>query len=431
MLKAGNEYTEKITDCTSLGAGTAKVDGFTVFVNGALPGETCRFKITEVKKRYAHATLLEILEISPDRRKADCTVFENCGGCTLCHVSPSLECDIKRNTVMNAFRQLKLPSEKIKPIEYPTTVLRNGVHIHIAENGDFGFYAEGSNSVCPFPKDGCLLIPSEFCEIAKCVSASLSEQYALPAQLFVRQSTSGTISVCLTTQNTHALPTLIGTLSLQHPNISGISARQNETENYHAVFGTPYIESKIADLVFRISPEAFFQVNYSGAELLFSKVLEYASHCDFSHCADLYCGTGTIGLILAAHFSNAHFTGVEINKSAVRDAKYNAKLNKIKNMDFYCDDAARFATEKSPELVVLDPPRRGLSKKMISVVLQIRPQNIIYVSCDPFTLARDCEKLLGGGYEIHELSPINMFPRSSHVETVCLLTAASNCCLQS
>ncbi len=421
MLKVGSEYTERISDSTALGAGIVKLDGFAVFVFGALTGELCRFRITEIKKRYAHARLLELLEASPDRREVDCAVFENCGGCTLRHASPSLECDIKGHCVMNAFRQLRLAPEKLAPTEYPSDETRNGVHIHIAENGDFGFYAEGSNSVCRFPEDGCRLIPSELCDIAKCVSDGAARQDALPAQLFLRRSTSGQIAVCITSRRAELLSGLSEKLTESNANITGVLARKSEDEPYRLLCGTPFLESTLSSLRFRISPEAFFQVNYAGGELLFAKVLEYAKRCEFSYCADLYCGTGVLGIVAAAHFRSARFVGVEINESAVADARVNAELNGLTNISFYCGDAARFASESSPELVILDPPRRGLSDSMKSVVLKIAPPSIIYVSCDPFTLARDCAVLTQKGYTLEELSPINMFPKSSHVETVALL----------
>lgn len=423
MLAVGCEYTERIVDCTPLGAGIAKIDGCAVFVGGALSGEKCRFEITEVHKRFATARLLEIVESSCHRQAIDCPVFGTCGGCTLRHTSPSLECDIKRSSVIGALRALKPTDALVRETAMPSDARRNGAHFHFDKDGSFGFFEEGSSTLCRLPESGCMLLPREFCDIARDVSrACVDAKLKAPQELFVRRATDGRICVCVTGDLTEreAVVTAESVMS-SHSSVSGFLTRGKLSEPYRLVQGERHIESRLSGLCFRISPEAFFQVNYKGAELLFDRVLEYASRCEFSYCADLYCGTGTIGIMLAAHFPNARFTGVEINESAVRDAKFNAKLNGVGNIDFYCDDAARFASEHSPELTVLDPPRRGLSQNMLATVLTIMPQSIIYVSCNPFTLARDLKALREAGYAIRELSPINMFPRSSHTETVCLL----------
>lgn len=424
MLSVGCEYTARIVDCTPLGAGIAKIDGCAVFVIGAVTGEMCRFVITEVQKKYAKGRLVEIIEKSEERRDVDCRIFADCGGCTLRHTSEKFEREIKKNAVIGAFRRMKISQGLVRDVIEPSLPLRNGVKLHFDEDGAFGFYEDGTNTLCKLPENGCHIIPQSFSDIARTVSSLASSgEASSPTELFIRSSDDGNIVVCLTGVRSESDERLfVVRLMSEYPKITGILTRRAEDEKFRLLAGSKYLESTVANLRFRISPEAFFQVNYEGAELIFERVLEYASRCDFSYCADLYCGTGTIGLMLAARFPNARFTGVEINESAVRDAKYNARLNGLRNIDFYCSDAARFADERSPELVVLDPPRRGLSQSMTDVVLKILPQNIIYVSCNPFTLARDAEKLSDGGYKIYELSPINMFPRSSHVETVCLLS---------
>ena len=424
MLSLGCEYIAEITDCTVLGAGVARCDGCAVFVKGAVTGELCRFVIREVKKTFASADLIEVISRSDKRTKSDCPIHESCGGCTLRHVTKEYEAEIKENTVRSAFSKAGLRDVNVKPCLMPSAErYRNNVQLHFDVCGNVGFFEEESNTVCPLSSAGCRVIPTLLEEIG-IASGEIIKKLHLPypEKLAMRLSTDENVCVSLTyDKDSRGKHRFADELTKRFPAVSGVSARLRCESAYSLVKGERYIETSLMGLRFRISPEAFFQVNYEGAELLFGKVAEYAAKCDFTYCADLYCGTGVIGMILAHLYRGARFTGVEINAEAVEDARMNAKLNRIDNIDFYCGDAGRFAAEKSPELVVLDPPRRGLSDRMIKVITDISPQSVIYVSCNPFTLARDAKKLCDFGYKIYEATPVNMFPRSGHVETAVLL----------
>ena len=425
MISVGCDYTERMADSTILGAGVAKIDGLAVFVNGAAAGDLCRFKITEVKKNFAFAELVEIIEDSPYRVPSDCPLSDRCGGCTLRHVTSEYESEIKKNTVKGAFRKAGLSDNSVAEVLTPSVErYRNNVQLHFGADGTFGFYEEESSKVCPLNSDGCVVIPEIFYSIGKTVSVFLrTNALPYPERLSLRQSQGGDVCAALSFTNTVPdITKLAEAVMNSFTSVTGVVAKASDEKHYSTVRGERYIETSLMGLKFRVSPEAFFQVNYEGAALLFAKVIEYADRCSFTYCADLYCGTGVIGIILASRFTDARFTGVEINPEATEDAKRNAKLNNIGNIDFYCGDAGKFAAKESPELVVVDPPRRGLSDSMINVITEISPENVIYVSCNPFTLARDLKKLCDFGYKIYEATPVNMFPRSGHVECVVSLT---------
>jgi len=423
MISVNSEYTDRITDCTVLGAGVVRIDGCAVFVGGTVTGDLCRFKITEVKKNFALGELIEIVEASPFRIKSDCALFDRCGGCTLRHVTADYEAEIKRNTVTASLRKAGLRDVPVAETVTASSVrYRNNVQLHFGEDGSFGFYEEESSRICPMINGGCAVTPEIFYELGRFTSENLSSQ-GYPERLSLRQARNG--DICAALSFADAVPDLSDyakKLTEKFPAVKGVVAKDAGESHYRTVIGDRYIETSLMGLKFRVSPEAFFQVNYEGAELLFSKVIEYTERCKFNYCADLYCGTGVIGMILASRFGDARFTGVEINPEATEDAKRNAELNSIGNIDFYCGDAARFASENSPELVIVDPPRRGLSDRMIKVITDIAPENVIYVSCNPFTLARDLKKLCDFDYKIYEVTPVNMFPKAGHVECVVSLT---------
>jgi 23S rRNA (uracil1939-C5)-methyltransferase len=297
---------------------------------------------------------------------------------------------------------------------------RNKATFHFSKNGDAGFYESDSRRVVQVTD--CVSCPAIFSEIASAVTELTHDGLTIPEEMTIRVSSSGEVAVAFTGKLSEAEKGRIAMrLCSRFPSVVGISVRETSKDKYKTVMGEKQVVGTLFDSNFRISPEAFFQVNYEGAHLLFGEVLRMAEGCSFTKCADLYCGTGTIGMLLASRFPEASFTGVEINREAVADAKHNAKLNGLKNIRFHCGDAAEYASSESPELVVVDPPRKGLSDSMIDVLRDIGASNVIYVSCNPFTMTRDIVKLREFGYGIAEVTPVNMFPRSEHVETVVCL----------
>lgn len=421
MLECGSVYTVNIDDTTILGSGVAKIDGIAVFVPKAVKGDVCRIKITDLKKSYAVAECVEILTYSPFRRDADCPYFDRCGGCSHRNVNYNYEGIIKSCAVKSAFSKAGLRDVLINDTVLPAELAyRNNVQFHFDKYCNAGFFEEESNSLISLGEHGCRVIPDVLCKIANATASFFkSSGYTAPERLALRISVDGNVCAAVTScGNNEEIAAYAEHIRKEFPCVTGVVSRKNAKDKYTTVSGDRYIETTLAGLRFRVSPEAFFQVNYEGAEKLFEIVLSYAEGCCFSSCADLYCGTGVIGMILASRYPGAVFTGVEINRQAVEDAKYNMKLNGLSNMKFFCGDAAGFASTESPELVVVDPPRRGLSDKMIGIIGNISPESIIYVSCNPFTLARDVKKLCEFGYTPKEATPVNMFPGSSHVETV-------------
>ena len=428
MIKAHEKYSVRITDTTILGAGVTKIDNFTVFVSGAVTGDECTVEIDEIKKSYAMAHVTELSALSDKRCDPRCELYPECGGCVLRHGDYSFEGEVKLASVKSALAKAGVAPARFGGILMPSEDgYRNKVTFHFDSDGDIGFYSPESRRTVPLNGRVCLTCPEIFCEIASRLSALVKDRgLSVPRELMLRVSSDGEICAALTGElsDVEMRSVVMGVCGF-FPEIVSLVARRSVKDRYKAVMGDRNLTTTLAGLKFRISPEAFFQVNYEGAELLFEEALRLAGARPFKKCADLYCGTGTIGLILASRYPEANITGVEINAEAVADAKYNAKLNKVKNVDFFCGDAAGYAASGSPELVVVDPPRKGLSPQMLEVLKQTGAQTVIYVSCNPFTLARDLKWLTENGYAVDEVTAVNMFPRSEHCEVVCALRKTS------
>ena len=424
MLNTGEIIKVNITDTTPMGAGVAKPDGFTVFCPGTLTGEICDVRITEVKKNYAMAECTAIDNLSPRRCDAGCSSYPACGGCTLRHADYSFEAEIKENAVRHAFIKCGVTPRVFNSIVMPREEgYRNKVSFRFDRHGKACFYSAESHKAARFPSDGCRVCPEVFSSIAAHLTNTIAEKKLTPPdEVMLRISRDGEINAAITGKLSEAeTGAYVMALCSRFRDITGIVTRKSAKDRYRTVMGEKHITTELMGVRFRVSPEAFFQVNYEGAERLFSEVVRLAEKTPFTDCADLYCGTGTIGMILASRFKSARFTGVEINAEAVADAKYNAKLNGLSNVDFFCGDAAGYAKDEKPQLVVVDPPRKGLSDGMTEVMRELSPEAIIYVSCNPFTLARDLARLTEFGYVADEVTPVNMFPRSEHCEVVCAL----------
>lgn len=423
MLKLGQELICKIEEITILGRGVCKADGLVIFVDDAVYGDRCKIRVTDVKKSYATAVCTEMIEKSERRVDPECPYFPSCGGCVHRCIPYSDECLIKENAVRRALLKVSLSDESVKPlIATKAEGYRNKAVFHFG-GANVGFYAAASNKLVPFSDIVCGIYPPLFHKIATDSAEYFSDKKTAVDSLTLRASTDGKICAVIDSKmNDKDARAYAEYIKGRHGEISGVLSVRGKNRELSLDVGDEHITSALAGLKFRISPEAFFQVNYEGAEKIAEIVLNFAKKCSFTKCADLYCGTGTLGIILASRFKVASFTGVEINKSAVKDAKYNAELNGIQNIEFFCGDAAKYAAENKPELAVVDPPRRGMSGEAVKILTDMHPDNIIYVSCNPSTLARDAAILADHGYRISEAVPVNMFPRSEHVECVMLLT---------
>ena len=444
-MQKNDEIIINITGITADGNGVGKYNGMAVFVPASAIGDEIKVHILKVKKTYCYGKIVEIIKKSEDRCQVDCNCFKSCGGCAFRHIKYSAEAKIKQQRVedaMNRIGGISLPSKTI--LTGSAYRYRNKAQYPVDINGNVGFYAVHSHRVIPCEE--CFLQPVEFTQIAKVFTAFIKEYNIFPynettkkglvRHLYLRKaSATGEILVCVVI-NGNNLPMaerLIEALkTLLRENLKTVILNINKADTNvilgnenKVLYGDGYITDILCGNKIRINPLSFYQVNRDMAEVLYKKAEKYANP-DGKKVLDLYCGAGTIGLSFAKKAEE--IIGVEIIPQAVEDAKFNAKINNIENARFICADAAEAAKKLReegihPHIVVLDPPRKGCDSQVLSIVANdFSPERIVYVSCDPATLARDCKILNELGYRIEEYTPVDMFPRTSHVETVALLS---------
>ncbi len=404
-------FTVEISDVNEAGAGFCRIDGLAVFVPGLLAGEKAEIRITSREKNYAMGECVRRLSDSPDRIAPVCPSADLCGGCTLAHTTFGNENRIKQNTVKAAFRRAGLPFESVEETGHGVhrTGYRNKLGLHPSDFG-FSLYKSGTNEAIPFA--GCAICPQIMSEI----TAYLNENHAPAADgVFLRTAADGSVTVSFDTDE--EISACRSVLKERFPAIRDVLAiRGGRTGGV--------IRDEIGGISMEFSTEAFRQVNSEAFSLLLDLVHNMAAEKSFRYGADLYCGSGIIGLTLAKRFPDTQFYGIEINADAIRDAKKNAAANGIGNIRFFCGDAASFTAKipkkDLPELVVVDPPRAGLSSSMKKGLLTLMPETLIYVSCNPQTLARDV-KSLSEQYNVKRVVPVNMFPMTKHCECAVLM----------
>lgn len=437
-----------ITGFSSEGSGVGHYEGQAVFVAGAAPGDSLQCVIIKAKKNYAIGKIQYILKASPDRIIPDCPAFPRCGGCQYRHISYEAETAIKTQKVRDAFQRighLDIIPEKADPAK-EVDRYRNKAQYPVEMSGGrlhTGFYAPFSHRVIDCKS--CLLQPAEFSDILGVIS-KWCERYKIPTydektqkgllrHIYIRKGfNTGEIMVCLVINGDRIFKKdeLIAALKKANKNIKTVLLNHN-TENTNVImgrnetvlYGKGYIEDILCGKRFRISPLSFYQVNHAQAERLYEKAQEFAITPDTRVLLDMYCGAGTIGLTMAHRVEK--LIGVEIVPEAVEDAKINAKLNNTENARFICADAKEAAVILKdegikPDSVILDPPRKGCDEELLDTVCEMQPERIVYVSCDPATLARDLAILEGKGYKTQKAIPYDLFPRTVHIETVALLT---------
>lgn len=377
------------------GRGICFLDNKITFVSNALIGEDVELKIVNTKNKYNEAIVLKYNSLSSDRVKPICPYFDLCGGCDLMHLNYKKELEFKRNKVQDILKKFGNIDIDIKEIiskgEYH---YRNKATFKVKET--IGYYGKKSYDIIAIDK--CYLVDERINNILKELKKyNLENIYevvikcGIDTMLYIKSS---------------------GKINEKIKDISVDTIIVNDD----VIKGLGYIKEKLGDLEFVISSDSFFQVNTKGAISLYNKVKEYASLTGIENVLDLYCGTGTIGIYLADKAN--YVTGIEINKSSIQDAIENKKINKIRNIDFICNDANK-TDLKDIDLVVVDPPRSGLDNKTISYLQNLNVSKIIYVSCDPVTLARDLKML--DKYILKDITLVNMFPKTEHVESVCIL----------
>lgn len=428
-----SEYDIAITGTSSDGRGIGRIDGMTVFVTGAVEGDICRVRITSVKKRFAEGVLTVLEKPSPHRTEPECPHFGQCGGCQTAHTEYTFEAKSKSNRITQALRRIggfdglsPVPVEKGQ-----SRRCRNKAVYKIGfKNGApvCGFFENKSHAVAAV--DDCLLCSAYDKDIKNALLLYIRETGCKNiSELFIRRSSSGNQTM-LALRISGALPSvprLVNLLTAADKSV--VSVILDAHGKCETVFGKSFITDTLLGLEFKISYRSFFQVNHEMTERLYAKALEYAALTGKERVLDIYCGIGTISLCAAR--SAKAVTGVEIVPDAVSNARENAKANGIKNAVFFADSAENIVPRlidsgERPDVVILDPPRRGSDSASLGAILKAAPKRIVYISCDPATLARDLKLLAAGGYTLSAAHAYDMFPRTAHVECVVLMSRVDN-----
>lgn len=447
-VEAGKEYEIEIGSLGSSGEGVGRYNGFTVFVPGALPQEKVKVRILEVKKTYAAGKLLKVIEASADRVKPECPIYEACGGCQLQHISYEGQLKLKQQQVQDALERIghqkNLKALPTLGAENPWNY-RNKVAFPVGrEKGKtiIGCFAKGTHRI--IDASHCLIQEQVNNEAITAVREVI-EKLGIPVydedrhtgvmrHVVARTGIKGKLMVVLVT----ATPKLskekeiIKMLRSRLPNM--VSLQQNiQTYRNNVIlgretkvlWGSPTIKAGLDKFAFNVSARSFFQVNTRQAERLYAKALEYAQLTGQETVIDAYCGTGTISLYLAQRASKVY--GVEIVSPAIRDAQKNVRENNIRNAEFIVGDCTKvmprlYQQGIRADVVVVDPPRAGCTQQVLKTFANMKPKRIVYVSCNPATLARDIEILEKLGYKAEKIQPVDMFAQTSHVETVVLLS---------
>ena len=447
MLTKNEIYEALISDYTAEGQGVAKIDGCAEFIPNAVFGEKCRIRIEKVGKTWASGKFVEILERSPHRINRACPVAKKCGGCAFQHITYEEETRLKAQRVRDCLNRIGGENlEEIPILSAPTTeCYRNKAQYPVsAQNGRAyaGFFQAGTHQV--IENDRCLLLPEEMDAVKDTVIAYMN-RFHVPAydekshtglvrHIYVRRgAVSKQVLVCLVV-NGNSIPQahrLVAELK-KIPGFTTLVLSVNKEKGntilgseFIPLFGPGYIEDTLCGLHFRLSARSFYQVNHHQAQRLDEAAIAQAEITKEDTVLDLYCGVGTITLCMAK--AAGQVLGVEVIPQAVEDARDTARRNGIENARFFCGDAGQAALELEQsgiraDVVVVDPPRKGLNGDTIEALSRFAPRRIVYVSCDPATLARDGALLKERGYRVKNAMAADLFPRCAHVETVVLLS---------
>ena len=446
-LNKNDDIELRIDSLGSEGQGVGRYEGMAVFVPFALPNELVKAHIIKVAKNYAVGKLIKVIEPSKVRREPRCSSFTRCGGCNLMHMDYAAQLEYKRGLVENAFARIA----KIEGVHVENTIgmdepyhYRNKAAFPFAMVDGrmcFGFFAPRSHRLIPI--DGCFIEQEPLYNVASAVHCWAEENEIQPydeetgsgtiRHVVSRITTSGDImAVIVTKGRPKKLNKLVDMLKERCEGIKSIILNRNDEDtnvifgrSYETLWGEDTLTENLCGFEFSVSAASFLQVNPVQTECLYAQVEAFLPEKDGFEAIDVYCGTGTISMILSKRAK--HVTGIENIKPAVEDAARNAERNGAGNADFICADAAEALPEliekgTRPDVIVIDPPRKGCDKAVLNAITGSAVQRVIYVSCDPATLARDVRILVDGGYSIQKVQPIDMFPQTAHVETVCLLS---------
>ena len=447
MLEKQKIYTAQIVDYTAEGQGVAKIEGCAVFIPNAICGEVCQVRIEKVGKTWASGKMVQILERSPHRIDRACPVAKLCGGCTFHHMDYEEECRLKAERVRSCLNRLggqSLDSLPFHPAP-STTDYRNKAQYPVsARKGRAyaGFFKAGTHQVVENQR--CLILPRQSDAVKDAVIDYMNQfrvapydeqtQKGLIRHIYVRQgAVSRQLLVCLVVNGRKIphVPELIQRLRKIegfHTLVLSVHTKPGNAvlgEEFLPLYGPGYIEDTLCGLQFRLSPRSFYQVNHHQAQELYKAAISAAGITKEDTVLDLYCGVGTISLVMSQ--AAGKVIGIEVVPQAVEDARENALRNGISNAEFICSDAGAAALELErqgihADVVVVDPPRKGLNPDAIEALARFSPKRIVYVSCDPATLGRDVALLTEKGFLLQSAEAFDLFPRCAHVETVVLLS---------
>lgn len=474
MSYSKNDCVElTIEDIGVSGEGIGKVDGYTLFVKDTVIGDVVRVKIMKDKKNYGYARLMDIIKPSKDRVEPACPIARQCGGCQIQAMNYNAQLKYKQKLVKDNLLRISGLTEGVDyemceilgmdtPFRY-----RNKAQYPVGEDKDgnivMGFYAGHTHSIIACPDDDCMLGHRDNAFILNAVKEWMKEYRVRAYNENIHKGTvrhvlvrtgyhTDEVMVCLVTKKMlrkEAADGLVKAIQKLKLNVASLVVNINKEDTNVilgkeciTLYGRPYIEDYIGDIKFQISPLSFYQVNPKQTEVLYNKALEFAELKGNESVWDMYCGIGTISLFLAKKAGKVY--GVEIVPQAIEDAKNNAKINNIDNAEFFVGKAEEvvpaFYKKQTgvqsdndstgskeydmtrPDVVVVDPPRKGCDKKLLDTIVSMTPDRIVYVSCDSATLARDLKLLVEYGYKVEKVQPVDQFGNTVHVETVCLLS---------
>ena len=437
-------YTAEITGYSSEGLGIARIGGQVVFVHNAILGEVCDILVMKVLKNTAYGKAVAWQSVSPHRVEPDCPYYRRCGGCAFRHMDYAGELEAKRQRVQDALHRVGGSSVEVEEILGAAETLRyrNKGQYPVSPEGKVGFYQARSHCVTDI--DTCLIQKPQADAAASALRRYMAEHRVpgydertgkgLVRHLYVRTNQAGQSLICIVV-NGDKLPheeELVHSMRRAVPDAAGVvlginTARSNVIlgDRYRTLWGKDTLTDTLCGHQFRLSIPSFYQVNREQAEVLYRRAVDYAGLTGAELVLDLYCGAGTITLTMADRAKK--LIGAEIVPPAVKNARENARANGISNVEFFCGDASDIAVKLAaddlrPDVICVDPPRKGLAPEVIDAMVRMGPQRIVYVSCDPATLGRDVKLLEQRGYKARRAAAVDLFPGTAHVETVCLLS---------
>ncbi len=443
MPEKNRTYRARIEGYTSEGLGVARIDGQAVFVHRALRGEDCDVLILKVLKNAAFGKVVQVHEPSPHRREPDCPWYGRCGGCDFRHMDREEELYAKRQRVQDALHRIGGSDVSVEtiysgePLHY-----RNKSQYPVSADGQVGFYKARSHQLVPVercllqkpPADAAADALRRYIETYRVPGYDEKTRRGLLRHLYIRTNQAGQSLICVLVNGKKLPhePELVSLLRQAVPETVGVVLGVNTQPTgailggeYRTLWGEDVLTDRLCGLTFRLSVPSFYQVNHDMAEVLYRTALDFAGLTGTETVLDLYCGAGTITQVMARRAGRV--IGAEIVPAAIEDARENARRNGIGNVEFFCGDASAVAADFAarglrPDVICVDPPRKGLSPDVVSAAARMQPQRIVYVSCDPATLARDVKLFAQEGYGAVRAAAVDMFPGTANIETVVLLS---------